>query len=245
MALQKLQDRAIHNNINYDNYDNDYINDLTTINDSTHLSDNHNPGCFANSLAETSSVSPASPNTGIVDAIASSSVVLPPDWRYLKIDLANNASNEELAKNKNRYKLSFSVLSTRNGGYQYFKALMNSDFRFLKRGLTAEEYDTEHYHIIQEIYKHRKSNSDFCRASKCYLKGQRYKGQSIQQLSTVLTRIDEQYIVDLVIGDHWMEFQLNGQLTQAQRKNNFIATYGQGTQRAPRLTAADLFGPLK
>lgn len=171
---------------------------------------------------------------------------IPANWEYIKIDLYNNATAEELAKNKNKYKVAINIKKTGNTGWITFMAGLNTEIRFMKRGLDAAAWDTGHYWNVRESYTELKNEFGFARASKTYLKGYKTKGQTIENMSVVFSPspIAGEYYINL----HFQELQWlwllrggAGYLTQAQRKANIIATAGiKRGNKVKNLRAEDL-----
>lgn len=156
---------------------------------------------------------------------------LPANWEYVKLDLYNNASVEQLAKNHNKYKIAIHIKKTGHNGWLTFMAGLNSHIRFMKRGLDAETWESTHYNNVKESYAELKQQFGFVRASKTYQKGYAMKGQTTENLSVILAQsnILGQYYINL----HYLEQQWlwilrgdAGYLTDAQRRKNMIATAG-------------------
>jgi hypothetical protein len=171
---------------------------------------------------------------------------IPVNWDYIKLDLYNNATTEELIKGKNKYKLAINVKKSGSTGWLTFMAGLNSEIRFMKRGLDAETWDTGHYWNVRESYAELKSQLGFARASKTYAKGYRTKGQTIEDLSVVLApgKTEGEYFINLHFQEQQWLWLLKGgahYLTPAQRKNNIIATAGvKRGNKVKNLKAGDL-----
>lgn len=171
---------------------------------------------------------------------------IPANWEYIKLDLYDNASTEDLARNKSKYKLAINIKKSGHTDWVSLMAGLNTEIRFMKRGLDAVAWESGHYLNVRESYTELKKMCGFARASKTYLKGYKTKGQTIENMSVVFAPTDNQgeYYVNL----HYQEQQWlwilrggAGYLTQAQRKNNIIATAGvKRGQRVKNLDAKDL-----
>jgi hypothetical protein len=173
---------------------------------------------------------------------------IPANWDYIKLDLYNNATTEELIQGKNKYKLSINIKKSGQQGWMTFMAGLNSELRFMKRGLDAVTWDTGHYWNVRESYNELKKDFGFARASKTYAKGYRTKGQTIENLSVVMAPApqDSEYYINLHYKDQQWLWMLRGganYLSIAQRKNNIIATAGvKRGNRVKNIKAEDLLG---
>lgn len=173
-------------------------------------------------------------------------MTIPMNWDYIKLDLYNNASSEDLIQGKNKYKLAINIKKSGQAGWMSFMAGLNSEIRFMKRGLDAVTWETGHYWNVRESYAELKSINGFARASKTYAKGYRTKGQTIEDLSVVMSPRSEQgeYYINLHFQEQqWLWILRGGQgyLSPAQRKNNIIATAGvKRANKVKNLKAGDL-----
>ena len=168
-----------------------------------------------------------------VDKVNVRTVQLPKTWQFIKCDLFDTGTAF-----KARHKVAITICE--NHKPNYFKALCNSPFRHIKRGLDKDtwEYDT-HFQNIRKLYTALKQERLFPSASKCYLsnhKGQ--KGKHIIELSVILSqrKEDARYTLTLLYRDEWWMIPLRGgstYLTKNQRAKNIIAT---GTLSQAKLT---------
>jgi hypothetical protein len=171
---------------------------------------------------------------------------IPANWEYIKLDLYNNASTEEMMKGKNKFKLAINIKKSGNSGWMTFMAGLNSEIRFMKRGLDSVAWGSGHYLNVRESYNELKKDFGFARASKTYAKGYNIKGQTIENLSVVLapSQLDNQYYINLHLEEtQWLWLLKGGPkyLTQAQRNKNIIATAGiKRGQKVKNLNARDL-----
>jgi hypothetical protein len=171
---------------------------------------------------------------------------IPANWEYIKLDLYNNATTEELIQGKNKYKLAINIKKSGQAGWMSFMAGLNSELRFMKRGLDAIIWETGHYMNVRDSYAVLKSDYGFARASKTYAKGYRTKGQTIENLSVVIAPAmsDAEYFVNLHFGEQQWVWILRGgahYISQSQRKNNIIATAGvKRGNKVKNLRAEDL-----
>jgi hypothetical protein len=244
------KDRAIINNNNYT---------ITTNND--YIVNSRTPECdelLINGPLVPSGTSPEGENipaTQPGEAICSGVGILqnlfqettiPANWEYIKLDLYNNATTDELIKGKNKYKLAINIKKSGQTGWVTMMAGLNSEIRFMKRGLDAATWESGHYWNVRESYAELKSEFGFARASKTYAKGYRTKGQTVEDLSVVLapSPVEGEYYVNLHFQEQQWLWILRGganYLTQAQRRKNIIATAGvKRGNRVKNLKAGDL-----
>lgn len=241
-------DRAIINNNNYT---------ITTNND--YIVNSCTPACdkqLTNGLTPSSDIasrntSATQPGTVICSQVGNlqnlfQESTIPTNWDYIKLDLYNNATTEELIKGKNKYKLAINIKKSGSTSWLTFMAGLNSEIRFMKRGLDAQTWETGHYWNVRESYNELKKDFSFVRASKTYAKGYRTKGQIIEDLSVVMapSPIDGEYYINLHFQEQQWLWTLRGgpgYLSQAQRKKNIIATAGvKRGNKVKNLKAGDL-----
>jgi hypothetical protein len=241
----QLIDRAIINNNNYT---------ITTNND--YIVNSCTPECdksvtpIASLESGIASLSPEQPSCapqGIVVALQNlfSDPTIPANWEYIKLDLYNNATIEDLIKNKNKYKLAINIKKSGQAGWSSFMVGLNSEIRFMKRGLDAVTWETGHYWNVRESYTELKNQCGWARASKTYVKGYTTKGQTVEDLSVVFApHIENEYYINLHFKEQqWLWILRGGQgyLTESQRKKNIIATAGiKRGNKVKNLKAGDL-----
>jgi hypothetical protein len=212
---------------------------LNTFNDFT-PSDNHQMD---------NSVLVASPQAEPVgEALAS--IGNPPPWRFIKADLFDNATTQQLAKNKRKFNLKLAFLLKDKSEYQYLGAALNTPMRNVKRGFDfSDPNQLNHYNILERVYQTMSTAGlDRVRASKCYEPAKKGKGATIFGTSVVIGQDLEtsEYLVALIINDRVYDLMLNGKtLSDAQRNANCIASTQQGDMIRPRKTANDFFGDSK
>jgi len=171
---------------------------------------------------------------------------IPLNWEYIKLDLYNNATTEELIKGKNKYKLAINIKKSGQAGWVSLMAGLNSEIRFMKRGLDAMTWDTGHYWNVRESYNELKQVFGFARASKTYLKGYKNKGQTVEDMSVVMAPNNKEgeYYINLHFQEQqwlWLLRGGTGYLSAAQRKKNIIATAGiKRGNKVKNLKAGDL-----
>ena len=244
-----LTGRAIINNNNYTiTTNNDYIINSCTPEARQISNEGLSDTSVLASLSASQDIPPQEgqvPQVGNLQNLYSESTI-PANWEYIKLDLYNNATTEELAKNKNKYKLAINIKKSGSTGWMSFMAGLNSELRFMKRGLDAITWETGHYMNVRESYAVLKSDYGFARASKTYAKGYRTKGQTIENLSVVIAPAmsEGEYYVNLHYGEQQWCWILRGgahYISQSQRKNNIIATAGvKRGNKVKNLRAEDL-----
>lgn len=159
-----------------------------------------------------------------VDKVNHRTVQLPKTWQFVKCELFDTGTAL-----KARHKVAITICE--NHKPNYFKALCNSPFRHIKRGLDRDtwEYDT-HFQNIRKIYGAMCEERLFPSASKCYLSNHKgMKGRHILRLSVILSqrKEDTRYALTLLYKDVWWMIPLRGgstYLTKQQRNKNIIAT---------------------
>jgi len=241
-SLSVPDDRAIINNNNYTiTTNNDYIvNGCTPLRDKQVMED-----------LKVGSGPLAGPEEVICSGVGNlqnliQEPTIPPTWEYIKLDLYNNATTDELIQGKNKYKLAINIKKSGQAGWVTMMAGLNSEIRFMKRGLDTTAWESGHYWNVRESYAEMKSHCGWARATKTYLKGYKTKGQTVEDLSVVFapTTIESQYYVNLHFEETqwlWILKGGAGYLTPAQRKNNIIATAGiKRGNKVKNLKAGDL-----
>jgi hypothetical protein len=168
-------------------------------------------------------------------------------WRFIKADLFDNATAQQLAKNRRKFNLKLAFLLHNKSEYQYLGAALNTPWRNVKRGFDFTDPDQlQHYNTLERVYQTMSSAGlDRLRASKCYEPTKKGKGATVFGTSVVIGQDLEtsEYLVALVINDKVYDLVLNGKtLSDAQRSANCIASTQQGDMIRPRKTARDFFG---
>lgn len=163
---------------------------------------------------------------------------IPLTWDYIKLDLFDNSTNEDLAKGKTKLKLALNIKKTGQTAWLSFNAQLNSPIRNMKRNLDDATWNGEHYMNVRQSYTELKHIYQDVRVSKFYEKGYaNHKGKSVEFLSVIVAPHEEIgcYIVNLHFDNHqwvWMMRGGQGYLTPAQRKQGIIATAG--IKKAPQ-----------
>lgn len=174
---------------------------------------------------------------------------IPANWDFIKIDLFDNSTVEQLQKNKRKLRISLSVKKSGQQDWMKFRSDINSPFRHMKRGLESSVWENDpHYQNVRDTYEEFKVNFKNVRASKFYEYRYKTQGQSIEGLSVVLAELDEpgHYIISLLYNDQQWLWKMRGDrgyLSDAQRKKNVIATVSiKPGQKVKNKNAKDLLG---
>ena len=239
-TAQVLEDLG-RTNINNIKYIKHSIKHLNTINDFTSSGNHQLEQVPLASPPEASSSAPQEPL-----GVALASMVARP-WRFIKADLFDNATQQQLAKNKRKFNLKLAFLLHHKPEYQYLSAALNTPWRNVKRGFDfSDPEQLAHYNLMERVYQAMsKMGLDRIRASKCYRPSSKGKGDTVYGTSVVVGQDLEtsNYIVALLIDDTVYDLTLSTQgLTEMQRSKNCIATVQQGEMAKTRLKSRDFFG---
>lgn len=219
----------------------------TSINKDNKVSHGHSlreRQCILGALSE-GSLGPeavaSGPDAGLCQKAVGS--VIPPDWAYVKIDLFDNSTAQQLARRDRRLRLSLAVRPTVSDQWVYLRAAVNSPWRHVRRGLDmSDPEDLAHYRCLEATRDEFVDSGLVPRSGKYYQKGTRGKGEFAIGLSGIVAELDQdhEYITAVVYQDQVYYYHLRGHiLTQAQREAGVVATSEQRTTR--RLRARDLF----
>ena len=162
---------------------------------------------------------------------------LPNSWQFVKCELFDTGTPL-----KSRHKVAITVC--KNTKLEKFKALCNSPFRHVKRGLDSETWShSTHFENIRKIYGDLREQRVYptlsINASKCYMTGiKNGKGKHMVGLSVILAQEEAvtSYKVFLFYDKEIYVIQLCGgtkKLTASQRNKNIVAT---GIIRQKKLT---------
>jgi hypothetical protein len=225
-------DRANINNTN--NIKND--KDIKTFNDITPWSDNQELVCSAPLV-------PASQEERKASSQKARGIGSTAPWSHLKIDLFDNATEQQTVKGVRQFKLKLGFVYPDKPN-QSLSAGLNHAWRFVKRGFDFNDSDDlAHYNLLEQLYQTAKDEYSDVRASKCYdnIRGQ--KGRSIIGISVILCQMADpgEYYIILIDGKDCYDITLtNKNLTLNQQKNNCVASGSMGTATTlPKLKARD------
>lgn len=209
-------DRAINNYNKHYKHDK---NEINTVNDITgYANDNQQDidsvTSWEASPKEQSALSPKAER-------ASVSAATPKAISYMKLDLFNNASSEDLAEDVYQLHAKLSIKLHNDPNWNHASSSLNSEKRMAKRGLRMDNpKHAAHWDIVQQVYAELHAMYKDTRASKFYQSGQQ-KGKSIKGLSLVLSR--EAGLAVVIKGVEQYPIPLaNKGLSQLQRKKHII-----------------------
>lgn len=151
---------------------------------------------------------------------------MPEKWKYLKADLFDNATVEDLKEGKRRLKLSFSIKTYEGADWLYFRGAMNSPRKCYKR-FVQEDWDWRHYNTVLKHYDQIRKQPGVERVniSKLYQKGWAESKHTIEGLSAMLIHTADGYVVQLYVKDMMVSIDLDTHnLSTKQRKQNVIAS---------------------
>lgn len=236
--------RANINNIKNNKHDIKHISTFKDI-----ALDESNQQVESDLLARTPSSSPAAQLETEVNRETESHLSPSPAWKYVKLDLFDNATPEQLTKDKRVFNLKLAFLT--HGRYKSVAAALNSSWKEVKRGFDfGLQEDLDHYAVLETAYRMVcASGLERVRASKCYepvkgKQGRTQKGSTIYGMSVVLGMVpDNGYFCILIDGTDAYECHLSTkELSDSQRKNNCVATGHIGDiLRKQRKTRNDFF----
>lgn len=147
-------------------------------------------------------------------------------WDFVKLDLFDN-SKDPL---KQKLRLAMQIKKCQEDGFLKYNALLNTEFRFMKRGLSDDEWNSTHYQLVKDSYKELKEEFGNATASKFYKpRSTGLKGVSVKNLSVITSQcVDEgEYVCCVIYKDSLWIWKLKGHkgyLTEAQRRGGIIAT---------------------
>ena len=156
---------------------------------------------------------------------------MPAKWRFLKVDLFDNATVEELKEDRRKFKLAFSVKTTEGKDWLYFRAAMNSPRKCYKR-FVQEDWDWQHYNIVLKHHddiKHQMRDPSMgierINISKVYQKGFAEHKHTIEGMSAMLIQTTIGYVCKFYVTDHLITITLDQHnLTAKQRAQGIVAS---------------------
>tara|TARA_X000000950_G_C13902096_1_gene655310 strand:+ start:1443 stop:2126 length:684 start_codon:yes stop_codon:yes gene_type:complete len=214
-------------NINNIYYDQQQQLQITTINDSD--SKEHN---------QEQKVIPTRTSSSFGQKVVggmSHQAILPWGLRSMKIDLFDNATNDDLLRDKRKFKISLGLI-TKSGKKKNFNASLNGPLRNYKRNVINQ--NSTHYKMVMEALEPLKGSVEGLRLSKFYESGAESNKQSIQDMSVIIHQLPKfEYAVKLFLKDKQFDITLkaNQGLSNKQRLAGVIATwYKTSTQLKPK-----------
>ena len=175
---------------------------------------------------------PSGGGTGVTQAIA-----LPPLVKSIKVDLFDNATDEEAMLNKRNFKISLNMIVEKPGAEDDIRTHWNSslmgrsrDFRYNRK-----EQNQMHFNLAWNLYEDLKveqqlSHSDnHLMVSKFYEVKQgkdKGKGKTVPHASVVFQQLNEGYRAWIILDEMIICADLSTKaVTNRQRRNNCIATW--------------------
>jgi hypothetical protein len=144
---------------------------------------------------------------------------MPAKWKYMKLDLFNNASTEELVQGKNKWAVTLNVLVQNDPEYKRFTAKLNCPRRSVKRG-TKHLWNTPHFKLVQRLMGDL-DGSDY-RVSKFY---DTNRDTNYGLTGFLILDTDPRQFV-LIYDEQVMHFEFDGRgLTQRQRDTGIVGTF--------------------
>ena len=154
---------------------------------------------------------------------------IPDKWRFVKLDLFDNATIEQNQEGIQRFKLAISVKPRDVSDWLYFRAALNSPRKHYKR-FVKEDWDWRHYSTVlkhyDELYAMRKAGQiERVNVSKVYQKGWAESKQIIQGFSAILVQTPQEYEAFIYTKDQMFQTTLTTQnISGKQRSKNIIAS---------------------
>lgn len=237
--MENIQMRIEHPRANY--IDATVENDRANINNTTNTTNNyellqtskdHTPSddlyemAFAPSLDRTSSLAQEVASLdaeGVVEHAAA-------PWRYIKVDLFDNANDIELGKNKRKFKVNLAFILEGETEFQRLTAQLNTEFRFALRGLNESVVEErEHKDTLRNLYQTLNNNSPMqIKASKCYQKNPLGgKGTTIPGLACVLHPLPDLGCYELYVVYYKEIYKISltaKNLSDKQRRANIVSS---------------------
>jgi hypothetical protein len=154
---------------------------------------------------------------------------IPTQWRYLKLDLFDNATEEEMMLDKQVLKLAISFQKQDSQDWHYLRAKLNSALRMMRRGVDKEKHDAKHYKLVEDFHNELQAahGKDLIRlnASKTYRKGYAETKRSVNGISAVVWRDQTNWSVGLVIKHDIYVYKLKTRhISKKARRQGVIAT---------------------
>ena len=157
---------------------------------------------------------------------------LPKEWQYLKLDLFDNASDEDLMLNRNNLKLglSFKRRDEPYNTWHHFRAGMNSPLRHLTRGTQASQHHA-HYELVKDTVQEIKAEwgrrVERIHASKFYSRRDdaNKTRKTVDGFSAIVTKLPENWLATMVIRQDVYHYVLSSEdITFQQRRGRIIAS---------------------
>jgi len=167
-------------------------------------------------------------------------LILPWGLRSLKIDLFDNATDDDLKRDKRKFKLSLGYI-TKSGKRKNFNASLNGPSRNYKRNVVNQ--NSTHYKMVMEAFEPLKGFTEDLRISKFYESGAESNKQSMQDMSVIMHQLPNyEYAVKLFLKDKPFDITLKVGLglSAKQKRAGAIATWYKTTAQGKPKYMSDL-----
>lgn len=158
---------------------------------------------------------------------------LPKKWRYVKLDLFDNATVDENIQEIQKFKLAISVKPENGSDWLYFRAALNSPRKhYMRLVKNNEKFEAhlDHYHTVLAHYDDARENLksgelERVNVSKVYQKGWAESKQVVPGFSAMLMKHADGYGVQLFVANYTVYVELETHAINGnQRKKNIIAS---------------------
>ena len=162
---------------------------------------------------------------------------IPQDWHFAKLDLFDNATDEESILDKQKLKLSISFRHKVTNELVSIKAVLNSPKRHYKRNIDAKAImlngvPCQHYKLCLELFDNicaeLGSELQTISISKLYESRELYPGKfspkTIESASTIMYKTADTYYVMMILENNVFQFCLDDDVQPGSRKRGVIAT---------------------
>jgi hypothetical protein len=224
-VLAKLKKRTNINNDNNNNNNNNLTTSIIVSNESNGVKE------------ATSSFSLASPSANALEPLApplGGIGTLPPTWYGVKLDLFRNGVDDS-GKDSLKLRLSITVEQTK---VVQIDAALNSPTRHTYRG-SKTQGDPKHWARVRSYEAELKKDKIDFRSSKFSMPG---KKGSVADMNCFVYKISGTWVAAIIRDGLVYEFDIDGEGSEAFRKNNGFATayYGQGKSNAKWVSLKEL-----
>jgi len=169
----------------------------------------------------------------------SSGAILPGHILSLKIDLFDNATDDEMLMDRRKFKIAVNIITQKQKKLKYMSSL-NSPIRHYKRGI---DQTGAHYTMAKSIYDQISIGPEYSTISKCY-ESQGSKRSTIDDLSVIFAQYPDCYRAWIVFGTTSIEVEFDqSRPTSRQRSVGLIGTW-QCTNTAMKKTRKNIMDEI-
>ena len=180
-------------------------------------------------------------NKGLRPSVEKQSVEMPDGIKSLKLDLFDNATNEEIIYDKRKFKLAMNIIKA-DGGKINVASALNSPIRNFKRGIINK--NSKHYQLMAELIVRYKNQPEF-KVSKFYQSANKQM-ITIQEWSVCIWQLEQGYNCILVMGTNILPIILSHTgITAKQKQAGVIATWNKVIKTHPIIWGNDLLKSKK